>query len=117
MTHVLSLVDPDLPEIEAFGRFAAHHRIILRFHDILAPRPGFVMPAEAHVGAILDFGERHARSLGVGGDHMLVHCHMGVSRSTAAMLMLMAQARPDSEDDLLLAELRSLSLRPGRTPG
>jgi len=40
--------------------------------------------------------------------HLLVHCHMGISRSTAAMLMLLAQARPQEAGDTLLEHLRAI---------
>lgn len=110
VTHVLSLVDPDLAEIDAFARYPHHHRTILRFHDILEPRPGWVMPEPGHVDQILRFGERTADRGAKLSDasHLLVHCHMGVSRSSAAMLMLMAQAHPDAEADRLFAQLRAI---------
>lgn len=110
VTHVLSLVDPDLAEIDAFSRYPHHHRTILRFHDILEPRPGWVMPEPAHIDQILRFGERTTERGANPPDasHLLVHCHMGVSRSSAAMLMLMAQAHPEAEADHLFARLRAI---------
>jgi predicted protein tyrosine phosphatase len=110
VTHVLSLVDPSLADIEAFTRYPHHHRTILRFHDILAPIPGWVMPEPAHIEEILRFGERTggANWSPAGASHMLVHCHMGVSRSTAAMLMLMAQAHPETGEDDLFVTLRAI---------
>jgi hypothetical protein len=33
VTHVLSLLDPDWPEIETFRAFGEHHRTTLKFHD------------------------------------------------------------------------------------
>ncbi len=109
VTHVLSVLDPDRAEIEAFDAYGEHHRVTLRFHDIIDPRPGQIMPAPEHVEAILNFGEglretAAARRTG----HLLVHCHMGVSRSTAAMLSLMAQAAPEEGEDALFARLREI---------
>jgi predicted protein tyrosine phosphatase len=37
-----------------------------------------------------------------------VHCHMGVSRSTAAMLALLAQIHPSEAEDRLFARLREI---------
>lgn len=109
VTHVLSLVDPDLAELEAFSLYPHHHRTILRFHDIVAPRPGWVMPQSEHIEAIVNFGEARAKASSADNlEHLLVHCHMGVSRSTAAMLTLMAQAHPEAEADELFAELRHI---------
>ncbi len=111
VTHVLSILDPDHPDPEAFGAYDRHHRTILRFHDIINPRDGWIMPQPEHVEAVLRFGDdvAHGRDGQVEG-HLLVHCHMGVSRSTAAMLTLMAQANPGEDEDSLferLAEIRS----------
>ncbi|MBM6594556.1 tyrosine phosphatase family protein [Microvirga pudoricolor] len=109
VTHVLSVLDPDLPEIEAFQAYGAHHRTTLRFHDIIDPRPGWIMPTRAHMEEILSFGSELASSqAGKSDGHLLVHCHMGVSRSTAAMLSLLAQVYPDESEDNLFARLREI---------
>ncbi len=108
VTHVLSILDPDHPDPEAFEAYERHHRTILRFHDIINPIPGMILPAPEHVKAILRFGDEVADGQAAEG-HLLVHCHMGVSRSTAAMLTLLAQSNPqESEDSLFerLAEIR-----------
>jgi predicted protein tyrosine phosphatase len=106
VTHVLSVLDPDRAEIDAFGSYGAHTRVTLRFHDIIDPRPDQIMPAPEHVAEILRFGEdlRQTATDRAGG-HLLVHCHMGISRSTAAMLALMAQADPEEDEDTLFARL------------
>ncbi|MBB4039439.1 putative protein tyrosine phosphatase [Microvirga flocculans] len=110
VTHVLSILDPDHPDPEAFGAYDPHHRTILRFHDIIQPIPGMILPEPEHVEAVLRFGEDVARSREAQMQgHLLVHCHMGVSRSTAAMLTLMAQTHPEESEDSLferLAEIR-----------
>lgn len=115
VTHVLSLLDPELPDLEAFGAYGRHHRTTLRFHDIIAEAPNRVMPRPDHVEAILRFGadflERQDRQA---PSHLLVHCHMGVSRSTAAMLALMAQANPDASGESLFARL--VTIRPQAWP-
>ncbi len=91
-THVLSILDPDHPVPEAFGTFGEHAKLELRFHDIVdPPRPGEIMPTRAHVDAILAFG----RALQAERASLLVHCHAGISRSTASMALLIAQAAPD----------------------
>ncbi len=115
VTHVLSLLDPELPELEAFATYARHHRTTLRFHDIIAAAPDRVMPRPDHVAAILDFGaDFQARQEADATPHLLVHCHMGISRSTAAMLTLMAQANPGEAAEDLLARL--VAIRPQAWP-
>ncbi|MGE6784897.1 tyrosine phosphatase family protein [Ensifer adhaerens] len=109
VTHVLSIVDPELPELEAFGTYAEHRRTTLRFHDIIAMAPNRVMPRPDHVEAILRFGTDFlAREDKQASSHVLVHCHMGVSRSTAAMLTLMAQANPDESGENLFTRLAAI---------
>jgi predicted protein tyrosine phosphatase len=92
VTHVLSILDPDWPDPESFAAFAPHRRLALRFHDIIEPAPGRYPPAREDVERLLAFG----RELGEpAGSHLLVHCHAGVSRSTAAATLILAQAHPD----------------------
>ncbi|CAK7261395.1 protein-tyrosine-phosphatase (plasmid) [Shinella yambaruensis] len=115
VTHVLSIVDPDLPELETFATYGRHHRTTLRFHDIIAALPDQVMPRPDHVEAILEFGaDFQARQDRAAPSHLLVHCHMGVSRSTAAMLALMAQASPDEPAEDLFTRL--VAIRPQAWP-
>jgi len=109
VSHVLSILDPDWPDIAAFQTYGAHQRSVLQFHDIIDPLPGHVLPAANHVAEILRFGADLAGSRGGRTEgHLLVHCHMGVSRSTAAMLTLLAQANPDEPEDRLFERLRQI---------
>ena len=103
VSHVLSLLDPGTPEPEAFSAYGAHARTTLRFHDCLGPGAGLVPPEPGHVEAILEFG----RGLD-GAAHLLVHCHYGLSRSTAALLILFAGAEPGTPADLLAERLHAL---------
>ncbi len=115
VTHVLSILDPDHPDPEAFEAYDPHHRTILRFHDIIKPVQGMILPEPEHVEAVLRFGNEVAdgRDQRVEG-HLLVHCHMGVSRSTAAMLTLMAQTEPEESEDRLFERL--VEIRPQAWP-
>lgn len=89
ISHVLTILDPGWPDPEHFSRFRPHRRTIWRFHDIVNPAEGQSHPTEADVQAILDYGEA-LRSETV--DHLLIHCHLGLSRSTATAIILMVQA-------------------------
>lgn len=109
VTHVLSLLDPELPDLASFSAYGAHERTELRFHDVIDPAEGKVHPTEAHVAEILRFGESlRGSAQSRAGGHLLVHCHMGISRSTAAMLALMAQVHADEAEDALFARLRGI---------
>jgi predicted protein tyrosine phosphatase len=115
VTHVLSIMDPDCPDPTAFQAYDSHHRMILRFHDIIEPSQGCVMPEEGHVEAILEFGTSLGRDASKRDKgHLLVHCHAGISRSTAAMAMLLAQAGPDQDDDRIIDRL--IEIRPQAWP-
>jgi predicted protein tyrosine phosphatase len=53
-------------------------------------------PTENSVRDLLDLGRRlKAEPV----DHLLIHCHMGISRSTAAAITLMVQDHPGREED------------------
>jgi len=115
ISHVLSMLDPGRADPPVLSAYAPHQRTLLRFHDIIATAPGRVMPQPEHVDAILTFGSRfRAQQDPEAPSHLLVHCHMGVSRSTAAMLSLMAQANPDESGESLFARL--VAIRPQAWP-
>jgi predicted protein tyrosine phosphatase len=115
VTHVLSILDPDHPDPEAFQNFGEHHRTLLRFHDEIEPRPGIVLPAREHVEQIVAFGRSLADTAHAGRQgHLLVHCHAGISRSTAAMATLLAQVYPERDEASVFA--RVLTMRPKAWP-
>jgi len=111
VSHVLSIIDPQEPEPEAFRFYPSHERLTLRFDDVVGVYPGFEPPGRDDVKKLLDFGQSLASS-GKDG-HLLVHCHAGISRSTAATAILLAQHNPGRERDAFLA---LLDLRPHGWP-
>jgi predicted protein tyrosine phosphatase len=109
VTHVLSILDPEWPDPQAFAGYDPHHRTILRFHDAIEPVPGVILPQLGHVEAILGFGralghDAEARDEG----HLLVHCHAGISRSTAATAMILAQVYPDEDEEGIFRRLQEI---------
>jgi predicted protein tyrosine phosphatase len=103
ITHVLSILDPGHPELEAFGAYGEHAKLELRFHDAIDPKPGEEMPQPHHVEALLRFGREMMAE--PGAKKLLVHCHAGVSRSTAATTLLLAQAAPEIDAAVIMAEV------------
>ncbi len=104
-THILSILDPDFPEPANCSAEELQDHLCLRFHDILKPQPGLVVPEPQHIDTLLAFG----RSLMCGKSlHLLVHCHMGVSRSTAAMAALLAQANPEADERAVMSHVSEL---------
>jgi predicted protein tyrosine phosphatase len=109
VTHILSILDPEWPDPEAFLAYDPHFRATLRFHDAIEPDPGVLLPQKGDVEAILTFGRDAAEAGG-----LLIHCHAGISRSTAATLMILAQAHPHEGEDELADRL--LQTRPQSWP-
>src|SRR5690349_7217906 len=110
ISHVLSILDPEWPVPEAFGAFGEHAKLELRFHDVIEEHGGEVIaPQSEHVGELLAFGRRLQMD-----EHLLVHCHAGVSRSTASMALILAQARPEVPGSVIFEKV--LNLRPRAWP-
>jgi predicted protein tyrosine phosphatase len=111
ITHVLSILDPGWPEPDSLSAFNLDRRLRLRFHDVIESQPGWIAPERWDVELLLAF----SRGLAVSKEpHLLVHCHAGVSRSTAAATLVMAQTCPDRAADELLREI--VRLRPRAWP-
>lgn len=109
VTHVLSILDPGWPDPAAFSDFGPHHRVALRFHDIIGPTPGEILPTREDVATLLDYGREVATA---GPDaHLLIHCHAGVSRSTASAALLLAQSEPERPPADIFAEIARLRPR------
>ena len=106
VTHVLSILDPGYPDPDAFVMWDQHARETMRFHDIIAEYPGYLPPTREHVETILEFGDRlHADGSDL--SHLLIHCHAGISRSTAALATLLAAEAPGDEE-AVFARLRAI---------
>lgn len=91
--HVLTLISPDAEALAVPGP-----RTLLRFNDIIEPRPGLIAPSADIVAAILALSETPT---------LLIHCHAGVSRSMAAAYALACAVRPVGEEAALAAHLRA----------
>jgi predicted protein tyrosine phosphatase len=105
VTHVLSILDPATPEPDAFGSYGEHAKLELRFHDVIEEHvAGYDSPQPHHIEALLEFG-RELTKEPAGEAHLLVHCHMGISRSTAAALLLLAEAMPGRPAREMMAEI------------
>jgi predicted protein tyrosine phosphatase len=81
-TKTLSLLDPDLRDVEQPNSY----RHIGFFNDITHPIYGWVMPTMAHFLACMNFSLDFKDD-----DNVLIHCHAGVSRSTAIAIAVLIQ--------------------------
>jgi len=109
---VISIESPDAtPDNGQLRRFRAAHEPahkVLRFFDIEDPRQ-WAAPARRHVRAGLAFARRTA------GRRLLIHCHAGVSRSTALAYAILVDRHGARADEAALLE-EILALRPQACP-
>ncbi|MGC1411717.1 MAG: protein-tyrosine-phosphatase [Acetobacteraceae bacterium] len=114
VSHVLSILDPEWPVPEAFDTFGEHAKLELRFHDIIDVRDAdMIAPQQEHVAELLTFG-RGLLDEPPADAHLLVHCHAGVSRSTASIALILAQSLPDVSAGRIFEEV--LRIRPQAWP-
>ncbi len=106
-SHVLSILDPEFPVPEAFGTFGEHVKLELRFDDIIEDTPGQRAPDAEDVRRILAFG-RDLLAEPAASARLLVHCHAGISRSTASMALILAQALPDQPAATILGMVHEI---------
>lgn len=104
VSHVLSILDPDWPVPEAFGGFGEHEKLELRFFDVIEPDDPDPGPRAEHIDQVLRFG-RDLIAEPPPQAHLLVHCHAGISRSTASMALILAQALPQQPAEAIMAEI------------
>ncbi|TDR87309.1 tyrosine phosphatase family protein [Enterovirga rhinocerotis] len=104
-SHVVSLASPGTPP----PIVANLRRLALVFHDIAEPREGLVAPEAASVERLVAFGSAWS-----GEKPLLVHCRMGISRSTAAAIILAAARRPSRPEVEIAQALRDAA--PCATP-
>ncbi len=103
---VISLLDPDCDARAQMRTVYAVPRREFRFDDA----PVAQAAGRATVGRLLALGAELSQAR---PRRVLIHCHAGMSRSTATAAMLMAQAAPGREAEIPDA---LLALRPGAWP-
>lgn len=109
VTHLLSILDPGWPSPSALQNFEGPEIQRLHFHDVIEDIENVEPPREAHVRMLLQFGQ-NLTGTGRPCGHLLVHCHAGISRSSASVAVLLAQAKPQMASPDIAAEL--LRIRP-----
>lgn len=107
-SRIVSLRSPDAERIEEHG-LAEGHVLHLAFNDVAEDRPGLVSPTRDHVEALLAFAQAWDRTA-----PLLIQCYAGISRSTAAALIVAAALEPRRGERELAQTVRRLS--PEATP-
>jgi len=106
--HVVSLIG-DEARLQRPASVAPEHHLWLCLHDISAPLEGYIMPGEQHVATLLDFVRGWDRKA-----PLVVHCYMGISRSTASAFASVCALNPHRDETSVAQALRRAS--PTATP-
>jgi predicted protein tyrosine phosphatase len=81
-TKTISLLDPNLRD--EYPSTPTRH--VEFFNDIAQPFYGWIMPKMVHLRNCLEFSKNFTDE-----DRVLIHCHAGVSRSTAVAIAVLIQ--------------------------
>ena len=106
--HVVSLIG-DEARMERPQSIAPENHLWLRLHDISSPLDGYIMPDEEHVADLLEFVRGWDRRA-----PLVVHCYMGISRSTASAFASVCALSPHRDEASIARALRQAS--PTATP-
>ena len=110
ISHIISIRDPLTPA-PAHQFSSRHYRLDLCFHDAIVAKPGVILPSYDDVNRLLAFcGD----TMVVSGNHLLIHCQFGQSRSTAAAALCLIHARPVRTSLEVLGEI--VRTRPAAWP-
>jgi predicted protein tyrosine phosphatase len=107
-THIVSLIGDEARLLRPPG-IAPENHLWLRIHDISAPLDGYIVPGEQHVAELLDFVREWNRQA-----PLVVHCYMGISRSTASAFTAVCALNPRRDEASIARALRRAS--PTATP-
>ncbi len=99
--RVVSILDSAAPLPAALAGLHAD-LLTLRFDDVLAPAGDYRPPAVSDIQRLLAFDRDHEPH-----DALVIHCTAGISRSTAAFAILLAQRQPHTEAEIF-AQLRTV---------
>lgn len=106
--HVVSLINAgmDVP----YPLSVPHEqRLFLGFNDIVSETPGFKAPEKIHAQKLIDFVRNWDREA-----PLVIHCWMGISRSTAGGYISQCALMEDADERELAQALREAS--PSATP-
>jgi predicted protein tyrosine phosphatase len=103
--HMVTLVNAEaMRDVHTPAHVLPERHLRLVMNDIAEPRDGLIPPGMSHVEALVDFAMTWDRSAPI-----LVHCLAGVSRSTAATLIMLSVLNPDTPEHQIARVLKDAS--------
>ena len=105
---MVTLINPDFP-VEPPASIPATRRLRLSLADVDRPVEEHVAPAESHARDLIAFARAWDRR-----EPLLIHCFAGVSRSTAAAMIVVCALAPHRDEAEVAGALRRAS--PTATP-
>jgi predicted protein tyrosine phosphatase len=99
-SHMITLLDP-ASMIETPSGIAAERHLKLGVNDIAEATEGLVLPGEALVRQLLEFGRGWDET-----SPLLIHCWAGISRSTASAFVLACERNADVDEMEIAASMR-----------
>ncbi|WP_182417213.1 tyrosine phosphatase family protein [Bartonella sp. HY038] len=116
-SHMITLLSPNAVILRDKTIAPENHHIFF-FNDINEPRPNLIAPQMQDVVAIIDAARNWHLSQGTYSgtalSPLLIHCQMGISRSTAAAYIIACALNESIDEECLAISLRQLS--PSATP-
>jgi predicted protein tyrosine phosphatase len=103
VSHIITLINGDMV-VETPAGIEPMRHLKLSMNDISEPRPGLVVPCEAHVAELIAFAK--------GWDQqapLLIHCWAGISRSTAGAFIVLCALNPQTPESDIARALRRAS--------
>lgn len=107
-THLIGILDPTMPEPPAYGHEPeGRAALVMRFRDSESGMADG--PQEDHVAAMLELIER---ALAAPSGRLFIHCHGGVSRSTATAYTALVRRNGAARAEESFAELLRITNKP-----
>ena len=78
-------------------------QLVLCFDDIASPKDDWVLPNKKHVQSALNFADE------LRGGSLLIHCHAGISRSSAVALAIIAKGLGAGKEKQAFKELERIN--------
>ena len=82
----------------------ADRHLFIGMSDITEPLDGHILPAEKHVAQLIAFARAWDRN-----EPLVIHCHAGVSRSTAAAFIIACALAPSRRERDIADAIRRAS--------